>query len=57
MKVIVMKSRDIRDRYHLTGKQIRDWAKDERKPFITPVAGQRKYEINPDHPELVALMK
>jgi hypothetical protein len=55
--VIVLKSGDIRDRYHLTVKQIRDWAKDDRKPFITPVAGQRKYEINPDHPELVALAK
>jgi hypothetical protein len=54
---IVLKSIEIRDRYNLSSKQIRDWAKDERKPFITRIAGQRKYGIDPNHPELVALKK
>ncbi|MDA8563104.1 hypothetical protein N9L06_01490 [Mariniblastus sp.] len=54
---VILKSCDIRERYELSEKQIRDWAKDERKPFIKTVEGQRKYELKPHAAELTALKK
>jgi len=56
-KTLIFKRRDIVDLYDLTPSQIRNWSKDERKPFIQQLKGRQGYEIDPSHPELKALKK
>ena len=52
-----LSSGDIQDRYDLTAKQIRDWAKDDERPFLQRIKGKNKYSLHPEHPELKALAK
>ena len=50
---VVLKAIEIRARFDISQRQIREWAKDNRRPYIQPVEGKKGYyRIEPNHSEL-----
>ena len=56
-KEIVLKSNEIRERFRISEKQIRDWGKDPQRSCIEPAGKKGFYTVMPNHPELLPLKK
>lgn len=57
-KFFILSSGEIRKRYSISGKQVRDWASSEEHSCLEQTPGKvRKYKVYPNDPELIALSK